>query len=100
MSFGDDDICQSLEFHFGEAGSFGACDQCNSRNHAIAVGCSGMDDFGRHDFGLPAFGRHYIEFGGQHQSVTIYTTKTARVSYQMKYMFNVVHLFSCCWHFI
>jgi hypothetical protein len=63
MLFTDNDICQSLDCRFSEAGSFGACDQCNSSNHAIDVGCSGMDDFGQDDFGVVDFDRHCIDFG-------------------------------------
>jgi hypothetical protein len=68
MSFGDDDIYQSLDYYDGEAGSLCGYGQRNSRNRAIDVGCSGMDDFCRHDSGMPHFNRHYITFGGKHQS--------------------------------
>jgi hypothetical protein len=73
MSFGDDVICQSLEYRFGEAVSLGAFNQWNISNHSLAVGCSGVDRFGRHNFGVPDFGRHYTDFGVQHQSAVAWS---------------------------
>jgi hypothetical protein len=66
MLFADDNTSQSLDYHFGEAGSFGACNLCNNSNHAIDVDCSDRDDFGWHNFGVANFNRHCIDFGGPH----------------------------------
>jgi hypothetical protein len=66
MSFVQDDIMQSLDYRFGKAGSFRACDLCKSINHAIDVGCSVRDDFAQQDFGVADFDRHNINVGGPH----------------------------------